>query len=113
MKKSLGEFRFFETWLLVMDQDTEWWPFGFLKPEPEQKLSQVRILLLSLLHALPITLLFAIATRLDGQSIDLWRFCFLVCVGAHVAFSIAFAIPWNRRARELRHGGPPNSSVGT
>ncbi len=101
MKKQRVDPGLSDTWLSLQDQDIEWWPFQFLKPSPEERLSQRRVALLSVLHTLPITLLFAIVSRLDGEQIDLFAFSAAVCVGAHVVLWGAVAVPWNNRALRL------------
>jgi hypothetical protein len=99
--KNSEKFGIAEAWQEVVDQELEWWPFAFLKPEREQALSQKALALLAVLHALPVSLLLAVAAGLDGTRINLWSFCALSCVGAHLFFWLMLGVPWNRRARAL------------
>lgn len=86
---------------MIADQDTEWWPFSSLRPEPEQLLTPWRVLLLAVLHAVPITLLLSVVARLDRASVDLVPFCFFATLGVFAVLSLTLGVPWNRRARKL------------
>jgi hypothetical protein len=101
VKKSEEKFGIIEAWHEVLDQELEWWPFAFLKPEREQALGQPTLAFLAVLHALPVSLLLAVAAGLDGTHINLWSFCSLSCAGAHLFFWLMVGVPWNRRARAL------------
>lgn len=84
MKEWLARHGISEAWLMVNDQDAEWWPFVFLKPRPDESLSQTRIFWLASLYAFPIALFFTVMTRLQGESIQLLTLCVPAVFGAHL-----------------------------
>jgi hypothetical protein len=85
----------------ITDQELEWWPFGFLKPKVEQRLSTFRVAILAVLYGVPAGLLAVIGAKLLGDHVTpshlvafpVWTsFAFLV------VYRGTFAYFWNRRA---------------
>jgi hypothetical protein len=88
----------------VNDSEREWWPFGFLRPEPEERLSSPRVALLSLLQAVPAVLLVVVLaslTRGPLHRMHLGAFLAVVCASVFAFHRCTFAFFWNRRAERL------------
>jgi hypothetical protein len=89
----------------VMDREHEWWPFVFLKPEPEAYLTSVRVAALSCLYAFPAGLISVLMTRAAGDIRDLAQLSSLVayaCAMFFLLYRFTFAYFWNRRAENLQ-----------
>lgn len=89
----------------LVDSDTEWWPFAFARPAPEQRFGAARSLLLACLYGLPASLLGATVGRALGDSIDSVQLSLLtltVCAALFLAFRFIIAAVWNRRAARLQ-----------
>ncbi len=87
----------------VTDSEHEWWPFGFLRPDPEELMSSARVAVLSVLYGLPVGLLMVV---LDGvahgkKSPELLPFLCSVCFAFFALYRTTFAYFWNRRAKRL------------
>jgi hypothetical protein len=89
----------------LADGDAQWWPFAFLRPEPHERLGNLRCLALAVLHALPATLLATCLAAIAGsdrlQSGQLLALGSSGCLAALVLFRVR-AAAWNRRATRLR-----------
>jgi hypothetical protein len=88
----------------LTDSEQQWWPFGFLRPDPEEPLSTLRVALLALLQGVPLgILLIAIDARArhaaTGQR--LFGFLCIVCAAVFATNRFTLAYFWNRRAERL------------
>ena len=84
------------------DQDTQWWPFAFLRPLPHERMGSRRVLLLSILYGIFAGLLMNVVARLGGtEGLRPWIFPLAGTVGFFVMFRSTFALCWNRRAARL------------
>jgi hypothetical protein len=89
----------------VNDQDRQWWPFVFLRPEPNERMSSLRVAALSFLHGSFFGMLANVAVALTASpSVRPNGFLFPVVTtfGFFVFFRATFAYSWNRRAERLR-----------
>jgi hypothetical protein len=89
----------------ILDADSEWWPFVFLRPEQHQHFTARRCALLALLYGAPSALLGIVAGRLLGDAMQrqhLVLFPLGVAALLFVAFLLGVAPTWNRRAARLR-----------
>jgi hypothetical protein len=87
-----------------MDDERDWWPFAFLRPEPEERLTSRRTALLACLYGLPAGLFAVLLNRALGGAPPgrhLPAFLFCVCLGIFVLYRLTFAYSWNRRATRL------------
>lgn len=88
----------------VSDQDREWWPFLFLRPEQHERLGSRRVLLLSLLHGIFVgmlaNVLIAFVASADARP-NVLAFPFFTTLGFFAFYRLTFAYFWNRRARRL------------
>src|SRR5690348_6445679 len=85
----------------LTDSERQWWPFGFLRPEPEAPLSTLRVALLALLQGVPLgMLLVAIDARSRHAATGprLFGFLCLVCAMVFATNRFTLAYFWNRRA---------------
>jgi hypothetical protein len=92
----------------VMDTEHEWWPFAFLKPEPDAFLSTARVAALSCLYGLPAGLLAVLIARAAGgasHTVPVPTLLAWVCVSFFMTYRFSFAVLWNRRAERLQRLG--------
>jgi len=90
----------------ILDADSEWWPFAFLRPEQHEHFTAERCAVLALLYGAPAALLGMIAGLLVGdqmQSRHLVLFPVTVAALLFAAFQLGVAPSWNRRAARLRY----------
>jgi len=89
------------------DQDAQWWPFGFLRPEPHQWMSNRRVLALAVLYGSLAGSIMNVLARLTGttQGIAPWALPAAGVIGFFVFYRATFAFCWNRRAARIRSGG--------
>jgi hypothetical protein len=88
----------------LTDSEHQWWPFGFLRPEPQEPLSTLRVALLALLQGVPLgMLLVAIDARARHAVTELRLLGFLciVCAAVFATNRFTLAYFWNRRAARL------------
>lgn len=103
----------------VNDQDRQWWPFLFLRPEPDENMGNLRVLGVSLLLGFFFGMLANIglvltasheAARLRFLAIPPWATLPLcTTVAFFLFFRATFAFSWNRRARRLSRTAPIRS----
>lgn len=89
----------------ILDSDSEWWPFAFLRPEQHQDFTTTRCVVLALLYGTPTSLSGIVAGQLLGdqmQGLQLVLFPLGVTLLLFAAFQIGVASYWNRRAARLR-----------
>ncbi len=89
----------------LTDMDREWWPFLFLRPQPEERMSSLRVAALAALYGVLAGLFVNVVLVASGRSNDSFN-PFLFPVGATLGFFVVyrftFAYFWNRRAARLR-----------
>lgn len=93
-------------WMLnwVSDQDRQWWPFVFLRPEPQERMSSLRVAGFALLLGLFFGMLANVAVALSAP---VWSRPHLAVFPTGTAlaffafFRLTFAYSWNRRAARL------------
>lgn len=89
----------------ISDSDREWWPFGFLRPDPAERFSSLAVLFLTILCCVPATLSSAFLGRALGErvtTVDLFRMMLAVTAAFFVLYRSTFVFFWNRRADRLR-----------
>jgi hypothetical protein len=91
----------------LTESENQWWPFGFLRPDPDERFSTRRVALLAVLHGLPIGLLLLLvdgAARHAAGRHRLAVFLLTVCIAVFATNRFTLAYFWNRRAERLtRH----------
>jgi hypothetical protein len=87
----------------LSDQDNGWWPFLHLRPDPSDRMTSWRVLLLAVLYGLPAALLGNIVVKVTRERADLHPLLFPMAVvaGFFVLYRFTFALCWNRRAARL------------
>jgi len=90
----------------VSDQDQQWWPFAFLRPEPWQRMSSLRVAALSLLlgvfFGMLANVVVAATVSASVARPDAWVFPLCTTLAFFAFFRATFAYSWNRRAARLR-----------
>ena len=89
----------------VTDSQAPWWPFAFLRPLPEERLSSARVALLAVLQGLPVGLFLIVidsAARRWAGTHQLTAFLVGVCAAVFLVNRLTLAYFWNRRAERLR-----------
>ena len=89
----------------VSDQDGQWWPLLFLRPEPGQRMSSWRVVALALMLGTFFGMLansFVLLTAPNAA----WHLNVLTCplctsAGFFAIYRATFAYSWNRRAARL------------
>lgn len=88
----------------LTESEAPWWPFGFLRPRPEERFSTALALVLSFLQGLPVGLFLML---IDGSA-RRWAgtdragaFLLGVCAAVFVVNRTTLAVFWNRRAARL------------
>jgi len=91
----------------ITDSENQWWPFGFLRPDPDERFSTRRAALLAVLQGLPIGMLLILfdgAARHAAGHDRLPVFLLTVCAAVFATNRFTLAYFWNRRAERLsRH----------
>lgn len=86
------------------DSESHWWPFAFLRPDPDEPISTMRVAALALLQGLPLGLLLVTIdahARRAATDRRLLGFLAIVCVTVFVTNRFTLAYFWNRRAERL------------
>jgi hypothetical protein len=86
------------------DTDHGWWPFLFLRPEPDERMTTLRIAALAALYGLlPGVLVNALVrwTGEHGDSLHPLFFPLATTLAFFTLFRFTFAACWNRRADRL------------
>jgi hypothetical protein len=89
----------------VSDQDAQWWPFVFLRPEREERMNSRRVAALSLLLGTFFGMLANLAVALTANPVhrpNVLVFPVCTALGFFAIFRATFAYSWNRRAARLR-----------
>jgi len=89
----------------ILDNDSEWWPFVFLRPEQHQHFTARRCALLALLYGAPAALIGVVAGMLMGDAMQgrhVVLFPLAVATLLFAGFLLGVAPSWNRRAARLR-----------
>lgn len=92
----------------VNDTDHEWWPFLFLRPDRDERMSSARVALLAALYGVFIGVLVNVGLRLtQGGQVGCSPLVFpaATSLGFFAIFRLTFAASWNRRAERLARGG--------
>jgi hypothetical protein len=90
----------------LSDRDFIWWPFGFLKPRPDQRMGMLLRFKMALLFGAYFVVFYALRRLLFGHEIQLNTFALTALeavLGFFVWFNCVTAYFWNRRAS--RHSG--------
>jgi hypothetical protein len=91
----------------VSDLDREWWPFVFLRPRPEVRMTTLRVLALAALYGV-LAGLFAnvvvVATGEHPQTLNPFVFPVGTTLGFFAFYRLTFAVCWNRRAERMARG---------
>ncbi|HEX6272541.1 MAG TPA: hypothetical protein VFZ53_05860 [Polyangiaceae bacterium] len=90
----------------VNDHDGQWWPFVFLRPEQEERMTSLRVAALSLLLGMFFGMLANVVVALTSSPLvprpHVLLFPLATALGFFVIFRVTFAYSWNRRAARLR-----------
>jgi hypothetical protein len=94
----------------VSDMDSGWWPFLFLRPTQEDRITNLRVAMLSVLYGVMGGMMANIALRVTGEGaregaeaarVSFSTFPVLATIGFFVLYKLTFAYCWNRRADRL------------
>jgi hypothetical protein len=89
----------------ISDADHGWWPFLFMRPEPDERMTTVRVAALAVLYGLLPAVFVNAVVRVTGENADSLH-PLLFPLGAVLAFfavfRFTFAACWNRRAERLK-----------
>jgi hypothetical protein len=109
LRARLDELHEFLNW--VNDQDRQWWPFLFLRPEQHERMSTLRVLAVSGLLGLFVGMLTNLAivltergavARLAVWPLPAWLTLPLATSALFfVFFRFTFAVSWNWRASRM------------
>jgi fatty acid desaturase len=89
----------------VNDRDGQWWPFVFLRPEPDARMTSGRVAALALLLGFFFGMLANVAVALTATPSarpHVLVFPLFTAFGFFALFRMTFAYSWNRRAERLR-----------
>ena len=93
-----------QTFNQLTDSESQWWPFGFLRPHPAARFTTRRAAALAVLQGIPIgmclLLIDGVARHAAGR-LTLSEFLLIVCAVVFVANRFTLAYFWNRRAERL------------
>lgn len=92
---------FEELALQIADTDRDWWPFLFLRPQPHERMTSSRLLLLSALYGAMFGVLANVLLAAIGEPMPLGSFFAVplqIATGLFLAFRFTVAIAWNQRA---------------
>jgi hypothetical protein len=88
----------------LSDMDLGWWPFVFLRPARDQRMTGHRCLILAVLNGLPLGLFLDLLMRYSPE--DEWVHPAVLPLGITLALfffhRFTFAFFWNRRADRLK-----------
>jgi hypothetical protein len=90
------------------DMDREWWPFLFLRPEPHERMSSLRVAALAALYGVLAGLFVNVVLVASGHRADSFNpllFPVGATLGFFVVYRFTFAYFWNRRAARLSADG--------
>ena len=92
----------FHNWL--SDKDFIWWPFSFLRPEPDQPITFPLLLMMTgCFGGLAFVMFTTFAVMNNMFTVDTMLANFLTSiVGFFVWFTLVTRTFWNRRTRELQ-----------
>lgn len=96
--------RSFEDLLNILcDEDKNWWPFVFLRPERHEKISWWRTAFMALLYGVFSGTLLNALIKLAGEAegLDPWIFPVGITLGCFALFRLTFMYGWNLRAARL------------
>src|SRR5437762_3151855 len=85
----------------VNDLDSTWWPFGFLRPEQHERLSNLRVLGLSTLYGVFAGMVGNVALAMAHEAHrvgSVLTFPLWTTLGFFALYRFTFALAWNRRA---------------
>lgn len=90
----------------ISDMEREWWPFGFLRPQPYARMSSLRVAAIAVLYGVFVgmlaNVLVAASVGTAGRSVI--ALPALTTFGFFVIYRFTFAYFWNRRADRLTVG---------
>ncbi len=88
------------------DADHAWWPFLFLRPGREERMTSRRVAALAGLYGVGAGLLVNVLIRLGlgGSEPSPLLFPLAATVGFFALFRLTFAACWNRRAERVARG---------
>jgi len=84
-----------------LDDDTEWWPFLFLRPEPHERLSDARVLALAALYGVAGGVLADVLLAARQVHVHPALFPMASTLALFAVFRVTLAHFWNRRAARL------------
>jgi hypothetical protein len=94
-----------ERWLNhVNDTDHGWWPFLFMRPEPDERITTARVAALAALYGLLPGFFVNAVVRITGEHADSLHplfFPLAVTLAFFAVFRFTFAASWNRRAARM------------
>lgn len=98
MGARLDEVERFLNWL--SDKDAEWWPFLFMRPDRDQRMSNLRVLALAILYGVFAGTFTDAWIALAGRAneVSVFTFPIVATFAFFVGFRFTFAAAWNRRA---------------
>jgi hypothetical protein len=87
----------------LSDSELEWWPFAFLRPKPEQRMTTARVLALASLYGVMVGMFANAMVALMGLKGEVHVLTFPACATAlyFAVYRFSFAYFWNRRAERI------------
>ncbi len=89
----------------MSDKDWSWWPFLWLRPAREARLSLRRSFVMTALYGLPLALVLCVGFRLTMPRAHAEQAALVALVSVPLAFlfhlSVVIGPMWNRRAERL------------
>lgn len=85
----------------VSDRDVEWWPFVFMRPQVNERMTSSLVATLAVLYGGMIGAMANLAMALLGHRVGLLLIPVGLMLGFFAVFRLSFAWAWNRRAARL------------
>ena len=106
MNERKDEFERVANW--VNDMDAEWWPFLFMRPSPDRKMTDARVLALAILYGVFAGMMMNACIALSGKAnhVHVLMLPAIATAMFFVGFRFTLAWAWNRRVdRDARAVG--------
>ena len=97
----------------LSDMDASWYPFLFLRPAKEERLTNARVAFLAALYGIFSGLVIDVLLKATHGDRNLSPFAFPLALtfGFFVVYRATFAVAWNLRADRLGSDGTADLSV--
>jgi hypothetical protein len=96
----------------VSDIDREWWPFLFLRPARNRRLSTARAALLATLYGVFVGMVANLGVLSAGERMNhVYTLPVVLTIVFFALYRLTFAAAWNRRAERIKGCRRANSLV--